>query len=352
MPTTRFRQLDALRFFFALIIVVAHTIGFRQTLIHGAFAVDFFFILSGFVLSHALIGRPVAARQFAWARLARLYPLHLAALAWLVCLVPPFSSSLPEYSMTALALSATMLQGVAVLQIQIWNFPAWSIGVEFLVNLLLLYPVVKARAVGAAAVAVILSYLATILAWGPVFDWFNVQSAFGTYVSGGLLRGSGGILLGYLLYEAYLRLEPRLAGTRLTGWTTGLEIAVIGALLFSLWTDDRRWNVLPVPLSALLVLQMAAAPGLVSGMLQREPFAYLGDCSYSIYLLHIPLFLTFVALGLMPAPLPETGIAPLWPIYFVLLLILSAASFRLVERPAQRSLMQAYKAWSTRSVAS
>ena len=50
----RFIQLDAMRFFFAVIVVLVHTIGFRLTLIHGGYAVDFFFILSGFVLSHAL----------------------------------------------------------------------------------------------------------------------------------------------------------------------------------------------------------------------------------------------------------------------------------------------------------
>jgi peptidoglycan/LPS O-acetylase OafA/YrhL len=350
MPAARFRQLDALRFFFALVIVVVHTIGQKQTFTHGAFAVDFFFILSGFVLSHALIGRPVSAGQFAWARLARLYPLHLAALIWMLCVIPPFSSPLPEYSMTALALSATLLQGIAILPVQMWNFPAWSISVELMVNLVLLYPVVKARSIGTAATTVVVAYAATVLAWGPVFDWFNVQSAFGTYVSGGLLRGSGGILLGYLIYEAYLRLHPRLTGLPLAGRATCLEIAVIGALVFSMWTSDSRWNVLGVPLSALLVLQMATVPGLVTRLLQRGPFAVLGDASYSIYLLHVPLFLSFAAVGALPLPLPDTGMPPLWPVYFVLLLVISIASFRYLERPAQRRLMQAHAVWNRKPV--
>jgi peptidoglycan/LPS O-acetylase OafA/YrhL len=58
--TARFTQLDALRFFFAAAVVVVHTLGFKSTLPHGGFAVDFFFILSGFVLSHALIRRSVS----------------------------------------------------------------------------------------------------------------------------------------------------------------------------------------------------------------------------------------------------------------------------------------------------
>src|SRR3954467_11360163 len=82
----RFGQFDAMRFVFALVVVVVHTVGFRLTLIHGGFAVDFFFILSGFVLTHALRRRPMGALEFAGARFARLYPLHLAALVWLVCI--------------------------------------------------------------------------------------------------------------------------------------------------------------------------------------------------------------------------------------------------------------------------
>ena len=81
----RFVQLDALRFAFAVIVVLVHTIGFKLTLIHGGFAVDFFFVLSGFVLSHALIHRPAPSAQFARARLARLYPGHAALASFPGC---------------------------------------------------------------------------------------------------------------------------------------------------------------------------------------------------------------------------------------------------------------------------
>src|SRR5437899_2346232 len=124
----RFVQLDALRFFFAVIVVLVHTIGFRFTLIHGGFAVDFFFILSGFVFSHALICRPVSATEFAWARLARLYPLHLLTLAWLVCLVAGVLAAPPShYSFAALGLNVALLHGAWALGAHAWNFPSWSI---------------------------------------------------------------------------------------------------------------------------------------------------------------------------------------------------------------------------------
>src|SRR5882724_8125235 len=149
----RFVQLDALRFFFAVVVVMVHTIGPKFAPIQGGFAVDFFFVLSGFVLSHALICRPASAAQFAWARLARLYPLHLLTLAWLLCLVAGVMDNPPrQNSLSALGLNLVLLQGAWALDSHAWNFPSWSISVEFLVNLLILYPIVRARTISTAAI--------------------------------------------------------------------------------------------------------------------------------------------------------------------------------------------------------
>ncbi len=171
---------------------------------------------------------------------------------------------------------------------------------------------------------------------GPVFDQFNVQKVYGTVLSGGLLRGTVGILLGYLLYEAHLFVRPRLDVGRYSIAATFFEVVAIVMLAFCMWTDDLRWNLLPAPLSALLVLQMAAVPGRLSKILQSSLFSALGNMSYSIYLIHVPLF------GILP--MPETRFSSLWFAYFALLLILAAASFRYVERPAQRRLMRAFSA--------
>jgi peptidoglycan/LPS O-acetylase OafA/YrhL len=335
----RFVQLDALRFFFALVVVLVHTIGFKLTLIHGGYAVDFFFILSGFVLSHALISRPASAPAFTWARFARLYPLHFASLAWIFLLVGGAKAgAIAEYSSGALALHLGLLQGLGVLEVQSWNFPSWSISVEFLVNLLILYPIVVMRSVVAAVAAIVASLLIILQVWGPVFDQFNVQKVYGTVLSGGLLRGAAGILLGYLLYEAHLYLQPRLDVARYIFWATCFEALIIAALIFCLWIDDPAWNLLPAPLSALLILQMATVPGWLSMVLRSKPFSVLGNMSYSIYLIHVPLFLTFIGAGLLPTP--DTTFTPVWFVYLALLLILASASFRYVERPAQRRLMR------------
>jgi peptidoglycan/LPS O-acetylase OafA/YrhL len=331
----RFVQLDALRFFFALIVVLVHTIGFKLTLVHGGYAVDFFFILSGFVLTHALLRRPMSAGGFAWARLARLYPLHLATLLWLFVMVGGVQGG-GGNGAEAFVLNLLLLQGLGVIGSDTWNFPSWSISVEFLVNILLLYPVVRFRSRVAASVIVIVAVAVILRVQGPVFDLFNVQPVYGPILSGGLLRGSAGILLGYLLYEAWLILTPRIDSSRWQVPATIVEIALCGLLLFCLGTDRPIWRALPAPLSALLILQMATVPGGLSRLFQTRLFAELGNISYAIYLLHIPLFAVFVGAGWLPQR--ESGFTWMWCLYLLLLLGLAEISFYFLERPAQRRL--------------
>jgi peptidoglycan/LPS O-acetylase OafA/YrhL len=349
----RFVQLDALRFFFALVVVLFHTTRGTIGPVHGGYAVDFFFILSGFVLSHALVGRPMTAGEFTWARVARLYPLHLVTLGWLICLVSKtMTDPPPNYLFDALGLNVVLLQGVWALNVQAWNFPSWSISVEFVVNVLLLYPIVRMRSVLVAAVVAFLSWLVVLLTWGPVFDDFTVQSVRGTHLAGGLLRGAGGILLGYLLYEAYLVLQPRrVTGELATRLATTFECVGMIGLVWCLWSGGTGWDLLPMPLSALLILQMATRPGHVSRLLQGRPFAHLGNISYSIYLIHIPLFATFEGAGFLEAGGPALRLV--WfALYLGLLLTLSMASHRYVERPAQRGLMRLFRGWRTSTATS
>src|SRR5262249_19123031 len=124
----RFVQLDALRFFFALIVVMGHTFGFGHTLVHGAYAVDFFFILSGFVLSRMLIQTPMSWREFVGARFARLSPLHFATLTWMLLQVlGPHTQSVPYHLRDSVPLHLLLLQGTGLSGGYALDYPSWSI---------------------------------------------------------------------------------------------------------------------------------------------------------------------------------------------------------------------------------
>jgi peptidoglycan/LPS O-acetylase OafA/YrhL len=325
-----------MRFFFALIVVVGHTIGWGQTFPRGAYAVDFFFVLSGFVLSHALIKRPVRKLTFAFARLARLYPLHLATLAAMLSFVPYDQTQ--AFTTKGLFLNVVMLQGFGIIPSLTWNGPAWSIGVEFFVNVLILYPVVRYRAILPASALAGCAFVAIVTTWGFGFAYYNFQFGLG-FVSAGMLRGIGGILVGYLICEAYLFMRTRVDANRHVLPATVIEVIGLVALLFSLWTNSEYWISLPVVLSATLVLQMTLVPGHISRLLQCAPFPYLGAISYSIYLIHVPLYAALASSGF----LTEAGLSWKWCLYFLGLLMLSATSYALIEKPGQKSLMKLWR---------
>jgi peptidoglycan/LPS O-acetylase OafA/YrhL len=154
-----------------------------------------------------------------------------------------------------------------------------------------------------------------------------------------MLRGIGGILVGYLICEAHLFMRARVDAKRHMTFATVMEGMVLVAILFSLRTNSEYWISLPVVLSAILVLQMSLVPGHISGLLQCAPFPYLGALSYSIYLIHAPLYAAFISSGF----LTEVGLSARWCLYFLGLLMLSAASYALIEKPAHRILMKLWR---------
>src|SRR5471032_1559875 len=91
MPAVRdLRPLTALRFFAAMWVVLYHYWPnlngehMPALVAHGYLGVELFFVLSGFILCHVYLDQFASGRfrygGFLWARLARVYPLHIAAL--------------------------------------------------------------------------------------------------------------------------------------------------------------------------------------------------------------------------------------------------------------------------------
>ena len=67
---TRFHQLDSLRLLFALVVMVGHLVNIHPIVPNWWMSVELFFVLSGFVLAHALAAHPQDPISFARARFA------------------------------------------------------------------------------------------------------------------------------------------------------------------------------------------------------------------------------------------------------------------------------------------
>jgi peptidoglycan/LPS O-acetylase OafA/YrhL len=152
----RFEVLDAFRGLFALFVALYHmgsySILTENELVNSSYLfVDYFFVLSGFVIMHAYSGRITNLLQFknfVGKRLLRLYPLHLLMLvlfivleigkSWLYYIgilnFPSFTSNTIEKLVSAILLLNST--GIGIVGSIGWNFPSWSISAEFLAYIL------------------------------------------------------------------------------------------------------------------------------------------------------------------------------------------------------------------------
>src|SRR5579863_7730856 len=139
-------------FHYGVVYFAFHPEQFSWIFNKGYLAVDMFFMLSGFVLSHVywrtfVSDEALRAKDywnFIGARIARLYPSHLFNLGLFLIVTLGFGvydyicagkfDTIPLHgarSLTALLANLVMLQGLKASDLA-WNYPAWSISVEFL----------------------------------------------------------------------------------------------------------------------------------------------------------------------------------------------------------------------------
>jgi peptidoglycan/LPS O-acetylase OafA/YrhL len=298
----------------------------------GNLAVDFFFILSGFVIYLNYGGRVDGWRStgdFLFRRFARVYPLHLLMLlgfaAYYLAAAAFGDESLGDQDLPYFAASLLLVQNWGFIDYLAWNVPAWSISVEGLAYLLfpallpLLAPASRPAWLLAALVAVLgLSVHLFFLAFGYPFPDAVPHT--------GLFRCLAQFAIGMLLCELY----RRSAGGR--GAPT---LFVAAAILASAWF---LLDAPVVPLVwAALVLGLALAR---RTPLDGAPLVWLGKISYATYLSH------YLVLTLFKYLFVEEGrtVAPaLLGLYLLAVLIASAALYHGFERPAQRWLLERWK---------
>ncbi len=296
----RFRALDAWRGICAALVVLFHVPVLHIAKDWPAFAnlqlgVDFFFVLSGFVISHAYQERLSSADQargFLVARFRRLWPLHVAVLAAFValeCAKLAYASVNPSFGVEAAPFSSgrspleiltnlTFLQSFGLHPGLSWNGPAWSIAVEFWTSVVFLgvvlwWPGAKreaflALALGSALVLAIVSPATLFVS----SDW-------------GFVRCLLGFAIGCLVYD--LRLRYALPA-RLLGWfEAGVSLA---AFAYMALVPMGLLHLTAPLLFGLLVFVFSFEGGPISAALTTRIPQALGRWSFAIYMTHAFLF--------------------------------------------------------------
>lgn len=334
--------LDGLRGVAAILVVIFHVFevhshgDFTKLIINHAYlAVDFFFLLSGFVLAYAYDDRwgTMSLKDFFKRRIVRLQPMIIAGM--LIGAILFYFQDSPGmgwggiHDVPLWKMLLVMLIGFTVipvgrgLDIRGWsemhplNGPAWSLFFEYIANIA--YALVLRK-----TSKIVLSIL-TILAAGITIHY-------------ALTNPAGNIIGGWTIDDPT---QLRIGFTRLTfPFLAGLLLARIGKLRYTknaflsaslllivflsvphLGGDNNIWNRLFECFCIIILFPFViwlGAGGKVQGKKAAGVCKFLGDISYPVYITHYPIAYVYMAW----VTNNKLSLAQSWP-YFILTVIVS-----------------------------
>ena len=304
----------------------------------GYLGVELFFVLSGFILSHVYLQsageKRFSYRGFLWARVARVYPLHVATLVGVgllaaVALVAGMNVDGNVLSWVSLPANLLMVHAWGLAPVAGWNHPSWSISAEWFAYLcfpLFAFVFWRVREKPVAAVVVTAAFL-TVLYYG--FERVAGFSLTEATIRWGALRIVPCFALGCALYLVY-RKAPLKAPWTASAVSFGLM--VLSAAL-------GLWDGITVLLAGALILSLASLPNERAGWLASRPAVYLGEISYSVYMVCVPWKLLAVNLAAKLTDAPDKQLQLfVWLAILALLPVIAALSYHLVEHPARKAL--------------
>lgn len=251
---------------------------------NGLLFVDFFFVLSGFVIAAAYADRLVAGfsrARFLWLRLGRVWPVHAVMLGAYLAVellgshVTGREAFGPVRSLPDLGVQLLLLQSLWTPSLYTWLLQSWSISVE-----LVLYVVAalgwRAAGRGWWILSLLLAMIAAVAMLFP--DVVGLHHK--------LLRGFSGFGFGVAAYVVWRRARTRLDAVGY-GAMTLIEAALALVVVLAVATagDDAVFGLYGVGF-AIVVLFFAAGRGLISRILLARPLVFLGTISYSLYMVH------------------------------------------------------------------
>lgn len=310
--------------------------------LYGWMAVDLFFVLSGFVFAwlyaEAIAERRITPGRFALLRFSRLYPLHLLTLLAVDVMQWNYHRGTGGHFVYHTNDLTHFLAALVFAQnwfhdIQTFNGPSWSVSIEVLVYIVF-FALCRARSLHwATSIAMI--------ALGCTIYHFHVLGDVG--------RGVVGFFGGVIAFRVTRFVRARPDAVPLSRVVVGIALVAWGVAIGQLYWPGLadllgKISVLPrqeIPLLLFVllvgvstVMALALHEQVLGGRYER--LSFLGDISYSTYLLHFPLQLLLANIAVSQGWLPEDFMSPFVLLAFYAVLIgLGFLSYRYFERPMQ-----------------
>jgi len=341
-PTgSRFKALDTLRGFAALCVTYYHlSFAVEPTCHHPLhLCVDFFLVLSGFVLAHTYTytTKSITPVQFIGHRWARLWPLaaYTSVVTFLIRLLlinqmyyTPFEEGLQLFT------ELLLLNGLGLLRKEnVNNPPSWTVSLEFWLNVPFAFVITKDT-------PPFLIFLSGSICQCMLYYQAGSLATTGGYF--GILRCSSSFMFGIGTYMMHVRLVKNWDCEGFSHLVvTSLE-AVLCFILFCIFNQENMYasttDFVAPWIFCLIVMIFAREQGLISQALGC--LEILGTISYSIYLNHRGL----LALLFPGGPNPHIAGLMVWTqpraliLLWGLLLPYSYLTYRCVEMPSLRLL--------------
>lgn len=307
--------LDGLRGVAALTVVCFHlfeayaTSHLDQKINHGYLAVDFFFILSGFVIGYAYDDRwkTMSVKNFLLRRIIRLQPMVVlgAVIGALMFYTQGCSVwDVSKVSVAALLVATLMnaflipatpgaeIRGVG--EMYPLNGPSWSLFFEYIGNILYAF-FLRRLPTKALSVWVFLAGcgLAVFAIWGPLGDLCVGFALTEENIVGGTLRLLFSFAAGLLLSRVFKPMRVKGAF-----WIAGLTIVAVSAIPRIGGSEHLWMNGIYDAVCVLFIfpfLVYLGASGKTTDKASTRICKFLGDISYPLYMVHYPFIYLYYA---------------------------------------------------------
>jgi peptidoglycan/LPS O-acetylase OafA/YrhL len=341
----KIEQVNVTRFMAAMCIVVFH-FGRDVPMLNSApflfnnsnIGVSFFYVLSGFIMMIAYRrgNVEIAPAEYWKNRIARIYPVYLLGLLAFL-MVKHFMLQQQVSEGKNILLNLTALQAWVPGEALSYNNPGWSISVECFFYLIFPFLLNRLYTKGRASIYV----PATVALWigTQVFtEWFLRSSHY---------KGFPSESHDLVYYLPLIHLNQFLIGNLAGLWfervqTRSYDMAILGLygafLLLLKFCPLYYHNGAMAPVFAGLIVLLAANTGIISRVFRLQPLSYLGEISYGIYILQVPVHMAMWQVCEKRWPQLVQDPTLFFFSYTVVLIVVSAASYELVENPARKAI--------------
>lgn len=353
--------LDGLRGVAALMVIWYHifeafaTSPVDQHFNHGYLAVDFFFILSGFVIGYAYDDRwkTMKAKDFIKRRLIRLHPMVimgaiLGAITFYIQGSVKWDGSKVSLSMLMLALLMNLFlipaapgSGPEVRgngEMYPLNGPSWSLFFEYIGNILYALFI---RRLSAKALGVLVLLAGIGLASFAIFNF----SGYGHLGVGWTMAGHnliGGFLRLLFSFSAGVLMSRKFKPVEVKGafWICSLAIIILLSIPHigeaeALWMNGIYDALCTLVIFPILVY--LGASGTTTGKSSIKICKFLGDISYPLYMVHYPFMYLFYA-WVWQENLTFTQIWPITLLLFLGTILVAYLFLKLYDEPFRKWL--------------